>query len=412
MLQRDAKETPNAGLEVLRPGRVGPRRNPGGASRVASAGLRRAHEVHVGVGEPACRASFLQRRSGQVPALAERRAGRLPRAPARHPAGRRGAGTAPRPGAWRRSPRAALLGCLGLLLAAVREARRLCPGMAGGAGAVGRGFPTGQTLAWGVAGWAGAGGSAVELQGGCASSRAPETGAGDRRGPAGSTWVDPKPRASVGVTGRRRVNSPKPAHEQGTGTWSSSSSCGIGRESARGREGGGRVRGGGGDATEVWPRGRPREALRGCGPAPSAAPQSAPGAEEAEWAATCPPVAPRSLPAFTYPRHERKREGVSSEAARAGWFQPAGRAPARARGRCGATPGVLMRGGDRELGGAAPWVELPRARPERARVFKAGISRSGPQTRRSALPRPPHPPLPHPRRRVPQALRTASFMWM
>lgn len=246
MLQRDAKETPNAGLEVLRPGRVGPRRNPGGASRVASAGLRRAHEVHVGVGEPACRASFLQRRSGQVPALAERRAGRLPRAPARHPAGRRGAGTAPRPGAWRRSPRAALLGCLGLLLAAVREARRLCPGMAGGAGAVGKGFPTGQTLAWGVAGWAGAGGSAVELQGGCASSRAPETGAGDRRGPAGSTWVDPKPRASVGVTGRRRVNSPKPAHEQGTGTWSSSSSCGIGRESARGREGGGRVRGGGG----------------------------------------------------------------------------------------------------------------------------------------------------------------------
>lgn len=158
--------------------------------------------------------------------------------------------------------------------------------------------------------------------------------------------------------------------------------------------------------------GGPREALRGCGPAPSAAPQSAPGAEEAEWAATCPPVAPRSLPAFTYPRHERKREGVSSEAARAGWFQPAGRAPARARGRCGATPGVLMRGGDRELGGAAPWVELPRARPERARVFKAGISRSGPQTRRSALPRPPHPPLPHPRRRVPQALRTASFMWM
>lgn len=245
MLQRDAKETPNAGLEVLRPGRVGPRRNPGGASRVASAGLRRAHEVHVGVGEPACRASFLQRRSGQVPALAERRAGRLPRAPARHPAGRQGAGTAPRPGAWRRSPRAALLGCLGLLLAAVREARRLCPGMAGGAGAVGRGFPTGQTLAWGVAGWAGAGGSAVELQGGCASSRAPETGAGDRRGPAGSPWVDPKPRASVGVTGRRRVNSPKPAHEQGTGTWSSSSSCGIGRESARGREGGGRVRGGG-----------------------------------------------------------------------------------------------------------------------------------------------------------------------
>lgn len=88
-----------------------------------------------------CRASFLQRRSGQVPALEERRVGCLPRAPARHPAGRLGAGTALRPRAWRRSPRASLLGCLGLLFTPVREARRLCPGMAGGCGRGRKGLP-------------------------------------------------------------------------------------------------------------------------------------------------------------------------------------------------------------------------------------------------------------------------------
>lgn len=94
-------------------------------------------------------ASFLQHAGGRVLALEEPRAGGQPRAPARHPADRPGAGTGRRPGAWRRSPRAPLLRCAGLLPAPVREAQRLCPGMAGDAGRGRRGFFTGQTLAWG-----------------------------------------------------------------------------------------------------------------------------------------------------------------------------------------------------------------------------------------------------------------------
>lgn len=50
---KGAEETPNAASEAWWPGRVGPPRNPGGASRVASAGPGRAHAGHVGVGEPA-----------------------------------------------------------------------------------------------------------------------------------------------------------------------------------------------------------------------------------------------------------------------------------------------------------------------------------------------------------------------
>ena len=119
-------------------------------------------------------ASFLQRGSGRVPALEVQRVGYLPGALARHPTDRPGARTGPRPGAWRRSPRASFYSGVWAFYP-VRKARRLCPGMAGDAGGGGRGFR--QTLAWGKD-WDGQApvGAPWGFRG-TAPSRAPETGA-------------------------------------------------------------------------------------------------------------------------------------------------------------------------------------------------------------------------------------------
>lgn len=148
---RDAKETPNARSAALRPGRVGPPGNPGGASGVASAGRGRAHEGHVGVDEPV--------RRGLLPAAPPRpgvrargTAGGVPAPRRRHPQPspgtlRAGQGRGQHPGP---TPRGALL--TGLLPGAwapsrlrCGKPRRLCPGMAKGAGGGPRGF---QTQAW------------------------------------------------------------------------------------------------------------------------------------------------------------------------------------------------------------------------------------------------------------------------
>lgn len=157
-------------------------------------------------GPPSCR--------GRVPAREELREACRPRAPARCPAARPGAGTGQRPGAWRRSPRASLLPCPGLPPAPVRGARRLCPGMAGDAGGGGRGFLTGQSLARGEEEKAGNRWESLGLPGNCTPSRAPETGGEAGRFHAGG----PRDASSGGVAGRRRVRSPKPAHECDAGT--------------------------------------------------------------------------------------------------------------------------------------------------------------------------------------------------
>ena len=119
---------------------MGPPRNPGGASRVASAGRGRAHARHVGVEQPAP--------LGLLPAAPRRpgagaggTAGGVP-APCRRPPQPQpgtqltGQGRAPHrgpaPGGALRAP--LFPGAGGLLPAPVREARRLCPGMSGGAG--------------------------------------------------------------------------------------------------------------------------------------------------------------------------------------------------------------------------------------------------------------------------------------
>ncbi|XP_049571719.1 translation initiation factor IF-2-like [Orcinus orca] len=110
-----------------------------------------------------------------------------PAAPARHPEDSPGAGTAPRPGAWRRSPRASLPRCGGPPSRAGAGSPAALSGDVWERWRGRRGFPACHTLAWGKD-WDGQ--SLVGAPRGsenCTRSRAPETGSGDPRGPS-VTW--------------------------------------------------------------------------------------------------------------------------------------------------------------------------------------------------------------------------------
>lgn len=243
--------------------------------------------------DPRYRASS---RSGAAACGAGGAAGGVPAPrPSRVPSRQAGGGKGPKPGAWRRSPRASLLRCPGLLPAPVREARRLCPGMAGDAGWEGRGFPTGRSLAWGLGGMrsqepVGEPGASRELH-------SQPSARNRRRGPAGSTRVDPELRAAVGsrvavvCTPQSQHTNAMRAHKP-----ASPSPGGVGARGARGREGG---RGGCKDAA------RPR-CGRGAGRAPQGFGPAAAGRGGVR-AARCPPSALRSLPAGTSPRNERRK---------------------------------------------------------------------------------------------------------
>ena len=153
-------------------------------------------------GPPSCSATAAGCRRWRNPGWVTRPAQAAPSAPAQHPAGRPGAGTAPSP-APGGALRASLLASAGtrrgsLLPAPVREARRLCPGMSGGAEGRRRDFPTCQTLAW-RKDWDGQ--SLVGAPRGsesCTLSPVRRPARGDQRGPVGSTWVDPELGAVVG----------------------------------------------------------------------------------------------------------------------------------------------------------------------------------------------------------------------
>lgn len=133
----------------MRPGRVGPRGNPGGASRVASAGLGRAHEVHVGVEESAPRGLLpaAPRRPG---ARAGETAGGVPaRRPS--PAPSRQASDAHRSEAQRLEALSARISSLGSRPPSRSGAGSLSAlsGNGWGCGRERKGFPTGQTPACG-----------------------------------------------------------------------------------------------------------------------------------------------------------------------------------------------------------------------------------------------------------------------
>lgn len=161
-------------------------------------------------------ACFLQRSSGRMPALEVQRVGCLPGAPARHPADRPGARTGPRPGAWRRSPRASRysgvwafypLRC-GKLGGFVREWLGMRAGeeRASLLAKPWHGGKTGMGRRW----WERRGASG-ELR----PSLAPETGAG-APARAGRFHVGgPRDAGSRGVAGQRYVRSPTQAHEHG-----------------------------------------------------------------------------------------------------------------------------------------------------------------------------------------------------
>lgn len=148
-----------------------------------------------------------------MPALEEQRVACLPGAPARHPAGRPATRTALRPSAWRRSQRVSLLLGRGLLPAPVREACRLCREMAGAAGGNERASLLAKPRPAGKTGmdrdrWESRGAS-TELH------AEPRVGDWRRRSARAGRLHLGVPRAanSSGVTGRRRVSSPTPAHE-------------------------------------------------------------------------------------------------------------------------------------------------------------------------------------------------------
>ena len=203
-----------------------------------------------------------------------------PAAPARHPADRPGAGTAPRPGAWRRSPRASLPRCGGPPSRAGAGSPAALSGDVWGRGLGRRGFPACHTLAWGKD-WDGQ--SLVGAPRGsenCTRSRAPETGSGDLQGPVGSTWVDPELGAVVGSP--IAVACAPLCHHTNAGTQRLAATRrwrGWRRERAGEGRGAGMV--GGGPRLRCGRGGRGREAPEGFGPAAAAAPQSPPGAEEA-----------------------------------------------------------------------------------------------------------------------------------
>lgn len=233
---QDSKETPRAGSKALRPRRVGPRGKPGGASRVASAGLGRAHEGHVGVeelarrGPPSCSAAAAACRRWRYSGW--------------------GTCPAPQPGTQRtglglgrdrgRAPGGALLARLSTLVSGpstrcgklggfVREWLGMRAAEEGASAKRWRGGKTGM----GRHRWEHRGAS-EELPPAERQRLAP--------GPARAAEFHvggPRDAGSHGVAGQCCVRSPTPAHEHGTKTQASTSFGGVGTGSARGREGGG-----------------------------------------------------------------------------------------------------------------------------------------------------------------------------
>lgn len=198
----------------------------------------------------------------------------------------------------------------GVPSAPVQEAQRLCPGMSGGAEGRRRDYLPDPGMEEKL-GWTEPGGSTKGLRK-LHLQPSPESGAGDRRGPVGSTWVDPK----LGAVGKGRGSPsaalPTPADERGHIDPDCHPPVEGLAPGARGEGqaavlGGWRWGAGRGErfATEVWPRGRGREAPQGFGPAAAAAPPSS--GLSCGAAARCLPAALQSQSALTCPRIKSKK---------------------------------------------------------------------------------------------------------